>query len=121
MPVESNPCSNCSNPVASRRRSKSGMHFCTRPACQAAKQRFYRHRREETAEEDARSEQLQLVESLVSSVRIECHGCGLENALPGWAHRDATDPVKPCTAVGNKGRKLGPGFIDTIWPELVPS
>lgn len=118
--TQNTTCTNCQGPVAVRRPSASGAHFCNAKTCKAAKVRFYRNRVAEEAELEGNPLRIQLVRDLCELERVECHGCGLPNALPGWAHRSG-DGLNPCFAVGNKGRALGPGYLDAIHPERVPS
>lgn len=118
MAIE-NPCTNCTSPVAQRRPSTSGTHWCNRTECQAAKQKFFRGRRADAADTNAHPLRLQLVADLAHKERTNCI-CGLKDALPGWYHRDATG-LKPCYAVGNQGKGLGPGYLDAIHPDRVPS
>lgn len=113
-------CSNCQGPVAVRRPSASGHHYCQAPACQAAKQRYYRGRRAEQRDEDLRNEFLQLVHDLLHVERRRCDACGLEDALPGWVHRDATG-LRPCYAWGNRGKDVGLPVLDQIHPGRVPT
>lgn len=117
-----NPCTNCTNPVAERRPSTSGTHWCKRPECQAAKQKFYRNRKAEEAERLATPIRLQLLNDVIRRERVVCSLCGLENALPGWAHRDRTaGGLTPCYGTGRQGPGLGTGYLDVIHPELVPT
>lgn len=113
MPLAPNPCANCGAPVAVRRPSSSGKSFCKLSACQTAKQRFYRERRNTSVDDLVGS----LVSALASGRRVECHGCGLENAVPGWAHRDAPGSGSPCFAVGALGAGLPSGMLDRVHPE----
>lgn len=117
------PCDapGCLNRVQTRKESKSGLHFCPDPKCQAAKQKAYRSRRRE-GNPSINEARRQLVADVAHLERAKCGYCQLENALPGWAHRDMRNPEKICTGVGRRGAELGGGgFLDAIHPELVPS
>lgn len=114
-----NPCTNCGEPVAERRPSSSGTHWCIRAECQAAKQKFYRRRRAESAEQEAHPLRMKLITDLVTLDRTACTKCGLANALPGWYHRDETG-LAPCFGTGSLGKGLGAGYLDAIHPERAP-
>jgi hypothetical protein len=115
-----NSCTNCGGPVRVRRPSQTGHHYCSEPVCQAAKQRFFRSTQVGKANETAEAERLQLVADLATGRRSPCHQCGLEDGLPGWAHRDATG-LKPCFALGNRGKLAGAPYLDAIHPGRVPA
>lgn len=113
------PCSNCGNAVKARRPSQSGKHFCPRPQCQTAKQRFYRKAQNKAVKQTLLEVAAEFVRDLVQLERRECPGCGLPNAVPGWAHRDATG-LAPCFAVGSQGSAI-PELLDVVHPERRPS
>lgn len=117
MPLSPNACDNCGGPVLVRRPSKSGKHFCKASKCQTAKQRFYR----EAGQTDSVDLARQLVHDVANLARKTCPGCGLENAVPGWAHRDAPGSSRPCYASGGLGPGLPSGYLDAVHPELVPN
>lgn len=114
----------CQNTVSSRKPSESGKHFCPRPACQAAKQRHFRatRRRERDSEQLGleRDAVRALVIALAHVERTRCASCGLEDALPGWAHRAAPGSFDPCFGVGHQGRDLPGDLLDCIHPERRP-
>lgn len=116
MPIPANPCDNCSAPVAVRRPSASGKHFCKRSKCQTAKQRFYRER----GNLDTQALIGKLVSDLAAGRRVYCDKCGLKNALPGWGHRNGPNSLTPCYGVGSLGAGLPKGMLDSIHPELAP-
>lgn len=134
----SNPCDQL---VRARRPSESGMHWCSHPKCQAAKQRWIRAQRrqrleelsERTAEDaknltpDAMSELLLFVSNLATRDRVECPTCSHPAAVPGFMHPRGTpeDPTgansvtatPPCFAVGNRGALIGPlGILRAAFP-----
>lgn len=113
------PCTNCQNPVLIRRPSVSGHHYCQAPACQAAKQRFYRGRKEKEHEMKLQPEAIAYLDAVIRGPRTTCPACGLEEALVGWIHRDETG-VAPCYALGNRGRTINAPFFDVVHPERVP-
>lgn len=115
MPLTPHACSNCQAPVQVRRPSKDGHHWCKQTLCQTAKQRHYRTARNTEGDNLI----LQLVTSLAHLERTAC-GCGLQNALPGWAHRDPSNPNQPCYRSGSAGPGLPQGMLDAIHPELRP-
>lgn len=112
-------CSNCGDPVRVRRRSASGEHWCSKPVCRNAKQRFYYARRKGVTGQVAADLVTQLVHDLAHLARTACR-CGLADAIPGWAHRDARDPHSPCYGVGSLGPGLPPGLLDAVHPDLRP-
>lgn len=115
-----NTCDNCGEAVAVRRPSKTGKHFCSRKdECQAAKQKFYRQLRT-SPDQDVEEARLSLLFAAANRERIRCHQCGLENAVPGWAHRSAPGSNKPCLALGSGGAIVGAAWLDAVHPEWAP-
>ncbi len=112
-------CTNCQGEVHVRRPSHSGNHYCAKPECQSAKQKFYRNRRAAQADLSATEERLELLAAVVNGQRTACPRCGLEDALPGWAHRNETG-LKPCFGVGAKGTAAGVTWLDVVHPDRVP-
>lgn len=116
MPIPDNACANCADPVKARRPSRSGKHFCSKSACQTAKQRFYR----EKGQVGPTLTLLALIRDLASLERSPCV-CGLPDALPGWAHRDAPGSSTPCYRSGSKGAQLPDHALDAIHPDRAPA
>lgn len=114
-----NACTNCAAPVPTRRPSHSGTHWCQKPECQAAKQRYYRHRKAKVAEKTTAEVAAEFVSTLLYGERHRCHLCGLEDAVPGFVHRN-TDPMVPCFGMGNKGREIT-AALDVVHPNRAPS
>jgi hypothetical protein len=112
--LKTNPCTNCADEVPARRRSESGKHWCQRPKCQSAKQRYYRKRVKAEADQTVAQVRAQLVYDLAHKERTNCAHCGLGDALPGWAHRDETG-TKACVNLGSAGREV-PELLDQIHP-----
>jgi hypothetical protein len=117
--AQTTACTNCQNPVLVRRPSASGHHYCKAPACQAAKQRFYRGRKERIEQDTFRHEALEYLEAALRGSRTTCPSCGLEDALVGWIHRDET-MYGPCYGLGHRGREINAPFFDVVHPERVP-
>lgn len=119
-PRKTYPCDNpsCSNRVVATKPSKSGLHFCTRsPACQAAKQKALRVHRGESVKSELANGALALVEALLTKDRVKCWGCGLTNALPGYAHPDGKGGG--CVSLGQTpygGPEFGPRAVQLLWP-----
>lgn len=110
----------CQNRVRTRRPSSTGEHWCSNKRCQSAKQRWVRARSKARERAGSDNEVLELVIDLVNGQRTDCDACGLENALVGWAHRNAPGSGTPCLALGAKGRALPPGVNDALVPERAP-
>jgi hypothetical protein len=109
MPSTMHPCSNdCGNQVAERRPSRTGTHWCQLPACQAAKQRYFRKRRNQQVEGSVLEEAALLVRTIVTTDRMSCGLCGQTNCIPGYAHPDARSGGAPCFHVGNRGAGILP-------------
>lgn len=105
-------CTNCGNPVMSTRPSQHGHHYCSLPACRAAKQRFYSKQRLEKRN----TSWMQFLESLVNDERHDCPVCGLVDALPGYAHPDVSG--YPCAAPNPYKYPTGRGgdIVALLWP-----
>lgn len=133
MPRKKNPdhvqrtyeCDNpeCSERVLATRPSKSGFHYCsTRPDCQAAKQKRLRSVRGETPKADLANHALALLGAVLHRDRVKCGGCGLTNALPGYAHPDGKGGACVFTGAtsfgGTGGASVGfaPRAVETLWP-----
>lgn len=116
-----NPCSECGGPVPARRPSATGEHWCSKKDCQNAKQRWNYARRNKVDDLTQKVLIRQLVFDLAHLGRRPCEKCGLSDAVPGWAHRDARNPNGPCFGVGAQGPGLPGGLLDAIHPEVVPS
>ena len=130
-----NESSYCRGPVAARRPSDSGRHYCSKPDCQAAKQRYYRRMRTETGfksaadrereraelaqrQADARDDQFVLViKALAAGERVYCEECKRKDALPGYVHPDPESGA-PCRALRTLALPSGAGdkVVAAIWP-----
>lgn len=114
----------CDNMVKARKPSATGTHWCPEPACQAAKQRYFRGRQRATLDAvrsgASSDEVVELVKALIVNQRSDCATCGLENALVGWVHRSAPGAGAPCWALGHRGPALPPGLLDVVYPERAP-
>lgn len=104
----------CQNLVATRRPSASGKHFCTRPECQVAKQRFYRQRKIERERLEGQELMLRFIADIVRGEREDCVYCGHEQALVGWIHRNQSGSA--CNKLGTLGVGLPRGAIDLVNP-----
>lgn len=119
-PDDANVILRCTNIVVARRPSTSGKHFCPAKRCQSSKQRFYRTLRLEQAKLAGRDVIAALIATLVQpDNRSTCPACGHEDALVGWAHRNAPGGG-PCFGLGNMGPGLPPGLLDIIHPGRAP-
>lgn len=115
-----NTCSNCGGPVAVRRPSTTGKHFCAKQPCQAAKQSFYRQHRSaaeaaKRAKAELASERRALVTDALWTDRVTCEGCGRDDALPGWAH-PAPGWTGACSHLGQRGFEVGDEWMKIVWP-----
>jgi hypothetical protein len=130
-----NPCSNCDAPVAIRRPSKTGRHYCQAMPCQAAKQRYYARLRAETgfkslADQEAEAAELArrqaeardelflaVIRAVVTNERVYCEECKRKDALPGYIHPDP-ETGAPCRALRELPLPSGAGdrIVSAIWP-----
>lgn len=127
--LKAHDCSNCGDAVQVRRPSKSGKHFCPRPVCQAAKQRFhYRDRLERLAREEAgiptheqviEGLRLALFTALVEERYLTdgCPKCGQTPALQDWIH-PTPGWTKVCFGTGIAGNEPE---LEPYWRALYPS
>jgi endogenous inhibitor of DNA gyrase (YacG/DUF329 family) len=115
-------CHHCGDPVQRRRRSASGLYFCSKTACQTARRRSWSASKLNHAEktEQGRVEQAELnsaafLQAVMHADRVQCPECGLVNALPGWRHPNAFR--RPCDALGG-GRINGliKRHYEAVWP-----
>lgn len=119
--TETHQCSSCGDPVAARRKSKTGTHWCSKPECVAAKQRFYyRHRstaeQERLAKRQTQIDRFDLVAHVIQGrPRTPCETCGREDAILGFAH-PTPDWTAPCDGLGNRASQAGIDWIELIWP-----
>jgi hypothetical protein len=111
----------CGNPVRQTKPSKSGLHFCKRPACQAEKQRIYAASRKkseinrETLEFQAReADTALLIFAITQGERVQCPACGLMNAIPGWPHPDRES--EPCFEFGQMRPSVTRENNLAVWP-----
>lgn len=86
-------CDHCGGALVARRPSLSGAHFCARPKCQAAKQRFHYRRRRDgiiARDRDVAQERLDLLSNVLFRIthtdRVACEDCGRADAVPGVLH-----------------------------------
>lgn len=127
-PIPPAECRQCGSPVQRRRPSLTGVHFCTRKECQAAKQRFYYRRRQEGAATEAAELERQKAETrdnliiavLAEATAAETHGCahcGRATVLPSFGHPSA-DWSEPCPGGGPMPfpSSLGSKIAMTLWP-----
>lgn len=115
-PAPTNTCKNCGGVVQARRPSTTGLHFCQRPDCKAAKQREYQALKTRQIKSDDRAVQVRFLHNVLHSPRMQCPSCGLVNALPGYAHRDRDGGG--CSALGMMHPAIRhASWVDTVWPE----
>lgn len=123
--TETHECSNCSGPVAARRKSKSGTHWCSTPICVAAKQRYYRRHRGEAEQTKLQKRQNQadrldlVIYALRGRPRKVCDRCEREDGIPGFVH-PTPDWTAPCDGLGSRGGQAGIDWISAIWPDGAP-
>lgn len=123
--TEVHECTSCGGPVAARRKSKTGTHWCQKPTCVAMKQRFYRRHRsvaeqERLAKEQAKRDRFDLVEhALRGRPRTTCQQCSRDDAIIGFAH-PTPGWGGVCLNLGERGLKAGNDWIALIWPEGAP-
>lgn len=86
-------CSSCGDPVAVRRRSTTGAHYCSKRKCLAAKQRFYYQRRRDDGIAKASAAEVSVNEKLLSILarlalgeRVTCDECGRTDAVRHAPH-----------------------------------
>lgn len=102
-------CSECAEPtVRPRRPSETGMNYCQKPECQAAKQRFYQKRSRGNVRLKAEAERVRFVRYACSD-RVHCTSCGLTTAVLDYPHRDQFGEY--CLATGRSGS----GVLDEKW------
>jgi hypothetical protein len=118
-------CDNCGDSVVRRRPSKTGRHFCKRPQCQAAKQRFYRQRAKlditppEVAIENTK---LALFAAIVQEKFFigGCPECGQAPAYDGWVHpTPGWGRVCTGTGIGGDVPELS-AYYKLLWPTGCP-
>lgn len=123
--MKMNTCSGCGGPVPARRKSATGDHWCKEPACQSKRQLAWRRRRAETSSDEAH---LSVTEARLAYFRAaqdperrrECHSCGLENAILGYAH-PGKELYSICAALGNRGSRIGQNWLFVPFPSRDPS
>lgn len=125
--TKTNDCDNCGDSIVARRPSKSGKHFCSRPPCQAARQRWHRQNRPSVlAAERAAAELESAKQALLAVVVGEqfltdgCPECGQAPAYEGWVH-PTPGWGKVCNGSGIGGNipELSP-YYKIIWPTGCP-
>jgi hypothetical protein len=125
------PCDGpgCPRYVRQTRPSKSGLHFCDEPKCQAARQREYQARRKKKHEETLLAEHMQALNNYGRQVivitnlmrialhepRVHCEDCGLPDAITGYPHpgRDGG----PCYGTGQTVQGVTAEQVKAIWPD----
>ncbi len=116
-----NHCYNCNDVVQSRKPTKSGASFCSRPECLNAKQRFFRQRWTKGlgVERDGDVSRAYIHRALHEE-RTDCPVCRLPDAVGPYIHRDARNPKRPCKGTGGRGPEEGlPSFwVDVVHPDL---
>lgn len=127
-PYQMTTCSNCDGPVARRRPSLTGKHFCQKLECQRARDRFYNRRRRTGAKTEAalaerRQEEVRKVEltafvrTALEEPRVDCADCGRGAVVPGYAH-PAPDWQSACEALmtRNLPAGLGTALMRAVYP-----
>lgn len=128
-------CSFCRGPVQSRRPSQTGRHYCSKPGCQAAKQRFYRSERTRTGHKNAADREAEkaeiarrqaearddtfvaIIRALAHQERVACPECKRTDALPNYIHPDP-ETGAPCRELRELPLPSGAGdkIVAAIWP-----
>jgi hypothetical protein len=119
-------CRHCDGPVARRRPSLSGAHFCTRPECVRAKARFYNQRRStnreaaELAQRQAEARDdliIAVITAVAAGERGYCSDCTRKDVLPGFGHPNP-DWTAPCPGGGGAPYPSGLGdrIAKLLWP-----
>lgn len=122
------PCSQCDAPVKIRRPSLTGRHYCQKPECQRAKQRFfYRQRVEGTKSTMAEIERrlaeerdhliITILRLVTTGERVLCADCGRPDVLANFGHPNQ-DWTAPCPGGGGAQypKGLGDQIARTLWP-----
>lgn len=116
-----NPAERCQNMVTQTKPSRTGRHYCPARHCQTARARQYRRDAAEPSRRQERIWELMFTHDAANKGRVECPGCHLENAIPGWPHRDPSrGPCRELVTVQD-GRRIAVDFIDAVWPHPVYS
>lgn len=125
--IPSHTCDNCGDPVLARRPSRHGKHWCSKPSCQAAKQRFYYATRASTRAARAEGETTeQLVKALLTAIVGErflidgCPKCGRRDAIEGWVH-PTPGWTQVCAGAGHLGNEASmQPYFQIVWAADCP-